>query len=210
MVSSPGMNSRWDSFDYICQSCGRCCYDKDVRVNPYEVARLAANRGQTTTEFRAAWTRDGKGTLLNQTDGGACVFLGHEGCTVYPDRPFACRLYPLGRHVDGGGETFRRVEGHPQSAGEFVNKGSISQYLERQGAEPFIQATDEYFKWACAAHASLNDTVAVCDREAGTISLALDLLDIDAVIASHCRDTRQSEPLNLDERKKLHLALLPS
>ena len=147
MVSSPGMNSRWDSFDYICQSCGRCCYDKDVRVNPYEVARLAANRGQTTTEFRAAWT---------------------------------------------------------------LNKGSISQYLERQGAEPFIQATDEYFKWACAAHASLNDTVAVCDREAGTISLALDLLDIDAVIASHCRDTRQSEPLNLDERKKLHLALLPS
>ena len=27
---------------------------------------------------------------------GACPFLAEEGCTVYADRPAACRYYPLG------------------------------------------------------------------------------------------------------------------
>jgi Fe-S-cluster containining protein len=27
---------------------------------------------------------------------GVCQFLGEPGCTVYSDRPWACRLYPLG------------------------------------------------------------------------------------------------------------------
>ena len=27
---------------------------------------------------------------------GECTFLGDEGCTVYEDRPAACRYYALG------------------------------------------------------------------------------------------------------------------
>jgi hypothetical protein len=43
---------------------------------------------------------------------------------------------------------------------------------------------------------------------AAAISPALDLLDIDAVIANHCGKTGRSEPSSLDERKELHLVLL--
>ena len=31
-------------------------------------------------------------TVLKQTESGACVFLGAEGCMVHPDRPLVCRL----------------------------------------------------------------------------------------------------------------------
>jgi Fe-S-cluster containining protein len=209
MTALPRSDSRSETFGYACRRCSLCCYNNDIRVNPYEVARLARNLGQTTTKFRATWTRDGGGTMLNQTDRAACVFLGSEGCIVYSDRPLACRLYPLGRHVAAdGSESFMQLEGHPQSAGEFTNKGTISQFLESQEAEPFIQATDEYFHWACAAHVSLRDAGLERDEPAAVALLALDLLDMDAAIARHCEGTRTVEPLDIDERKRLHLAVL--
>jgi Fe-S-cluster containining protein len=85
-------------FSYDCHACRRCCHDKVIRLNPYEVARLAQNRGISTTVFLAQYT-GAQGTVLKQVDHGACVFLTPEGCGVHADRPLVCRLYPLGRHV---------------------------------------------------------------------------------------------------------------
>jgi hypothetical protein len=44
--------------------------------------------------------------MLNMadTDGYPCPFLGSEGCTVYRDRPSACRTYPLERAVEKTGK----------------------------------------------------------------------------------------------------------
>jgi hypothetical protein len=52
---------RESTFSYSCHSCCRCCYDKTIRVNPYEVARLAQNQAITTTEFLARYTDWGYG-----------------------------------------------------------------------------------------------------------------------------------------------------
>src|SRR5215470_9862277 len=101
---------RSEAFDYVCRRCLKCCHHQRIQLNPYELARLARNLGLTTTEFRAAWTEHGDGLALRQTETGACVFLGSEGCTVHPDRPLVCRLYPLGRHVSAdGSEAFSRI-----------------------------------------------------------------------------------------------------
>jgi len=41
------------------------------------------------------------------------------------------------RHVrDDGSEFFSRLEGHPQSAGEVTDKGTIAEFLQAQGAAP--------------------------------------------------------------------------
>jgi Fe-S-cluster containining protein len=88
---------RAEAFGYVCHRCLKCCQHKLIQLNPYEIARLARNRGMTTSEFRSAWTMDGVGLYLAQTKSGTCVFLGGDGCTVHPDRPLVCRLYPLGR-----------------------------------------------------------------------------------------------------------------
>jgi hypothetical protein len=33
---------------------------------------------------------------MNEDEKKACPLVGEEGCTVYGDRPWACRMYPLG------------------------------------------------------------------------------------------------------------------
>jgi Fe-S-cluster containining protein len=36
------------------------------------------------------------GIKLRTTDDGACLFMKEEGCSIYEDRPTACRYYPSG------------------------------------------------------------------------------------------------------------------
>jgi uncharacterized protein len=199
--------SRSTSFGYVCRRCSRCCQDKQIQVNPYEVARLARAKGLSTSEFRAAWTVDGRGTVLRQNEDGTCVFLGPQGCEVHRDRPLVCRLYPLGRIVrSDGSEHFMRCEGHPQSAGEFTDRGTIADYLAAQDAAPFMDATDAYFQWLCAAHERLGAPADHPADEAGTEEA--DLLDLDTTIVRHCKATGEAEPTDLEDRMRLHLRLL--
>src|SRR5215203_1022133 len=122
----PPTDPQLEAFGYECRRCLRCCHDKRIQVNPYEIARLARRLGTTTTTFSAAFTQQGAGTALDQTEGGACVFLGPEGCTVHPDRPLVCRLYPLGRHrLADGTESFSHLEPHPQTEGRYSRDGTI-------------------------------------------------------------------------------------
>ena len=77
---------------------------------------------------------------------------------MHPDRPLACRLYPLGRHVHSDGtESFFHVKPHPQSHGEFTRTGTVADFLVTQDAHPFIQASDEYLFWLFAAHEHVNE-----------------------------------------------------
>ncbi|HEX4555642.1 MAG TPA: YkgJ family cysteine cluster protein [Xanthobacteraceae bacterium] len=202
---------RGETFGHICRRCSRCCHHKDIHVNPYEVARLARRLGQTTSEFRIAWTRDGAGTSLRQTEGGACALLGPAGCTVHSDRPLVCRLYPLGRHVlPDGTEWFSRLELEPQTAGEIVDRGTIGEFLEAQQAEAFMTAADDYFRWFCAAQEGLGEDApsGPSDQPAQDAACAADLVDMDAAIAGHCAATGMAEPDDIEDRKRLHLALL--
>jgi Fe-S-cluster containining protein len=79
-------------FSYTCNQCSRCCYNKRIQVNPYEVARLARNKGLSTTDLIAQYFEPGTPHLDNQS-GGACVFLTDQGCGVHADRPLVCRIY---------------------------------------------------------------------------------------------------------------------
>jgi len=207
----PQVFGRRHSFGYVCRRCLKCCHHKRIQLNPYEVARLALNRGLSTTGFRAAWTEDGAGLVLRQTETGACVFLGGDGCSVHPDRPLVCRLYPLGRHVlADGSESFSHVEPHPQSLGEFINTGTIADFLQSQGAGPFMEAADAYFFWLCTAHEHSGD---IGESDPADISkedakIERDLLDIDAAIARRCMTAEIAEPIDIEARKHLQLTIL--
>lgn len=203
--------AREERFGYICHRCSRCCHHKKIQVNPYEVARLARNRGQTTTLFRAEWTVDGAGTVLQQTETGACVFLAPDGCTVHADRPLVCRLYPLGRHiVVGEEEQFSRLEPHPRSEGEYLTEGTIADFLEAQEADLFIQAADDYLQW-------FDDALNMLAGDLGTAPSTIvampttdqgRLLDMDTAIAAYGASTGGAEPADIEDRKALHLRIL--
>jgi Fe-S-cluster containining protein len=196
-----------DAFNYTCLRCKRCCSNKRIQVNPYEVARLARHRGETTTEVRARWTVGGAGTFLRQTEDGACVFLGPGGCTVHPARPLVCRLYPLGRHATDRGEVwFSDDDLTPPPGGDFSGDGTVSGYLASQGAGPFIEAADDYFNWYLAVMKRLGAATAVAkDRGARA---GIDMLDMDAAVAEHCRSAGLPEPQDIEDRKRLHLTVL--
>ena len=198
---------RSEPFGYVCHRCLRCCRDKVIQVNPYEVARLARNRGQTTTEFRAAWTEDGEGTLLKRRDDGTCVFLTAEGCGVHPDRPLVCRLYPLGRHMaPDGTESWSHATPHPQTEGDYTITGMIADFLKSQDVEMFMNAADKYAAWVREAVGVLNDKDDIGWKPAGEG----DILDMDAAIADHCASSGEVAPTDIDERKRLHLKILHS
>jgi len=210
MTAQPAATSRSSEFGYVCRRCSLCCRHKRIQLNPYEVARLARATGQSTGDFRAAWTVDGQGTALAQKDDGTCVFLGPHGCEVHPDRPLVCRLYPLARHVlTDGKESFTTLEGHPLSQGEFTNRGTVADYLAAQGSKPFMDAADAYFRWLCHAHERLGLTADEIKAGPDEVSGSSDHpLDMDGMIAAHCAATGEAEPADLDDRLQLHLQLL--
>jgi uncharacterized protein len=82
-----------------------CCGDVNILLTPLDVLRLARRTGLATRDFldRHTLTPITKDlhlpvVMLRMTDDEQrhCPFVGEHGCTVYHDRPWACRMYPLG------------------------------------------------------------------------------------------------------------------
>lgn len=81
-----------------------CCKNADITLTPYDIVRLKNRLGMTSTEFLAKHTvpfeMDGSGMpgvkLKTQDNEPVCLLVSEEGCTVYEDRPSACRYYPVG------------------------------------------------------------------------------------------------------------------
>ena len=82
-----------------------CCADVNIVLTPLDVLRMARRLGMNTLEFLETHTsnpitKDLQIPMvmlkMKDADGKPCPFVGDEGCTVYEDRPWACRMYPLG------------------------------------------------------------------------------------------------------------------
>jgi hypothetical protein len=97
-----------DRFAFSCHqglACfTRCCADVSIVLTPYDILRLKRALGIDSSEFLrrytiSPFTSDQKFpvVLLKMHDETrACTLVGPDGCTVYRDRPWACRMYPLG------------------------------------------------------------------------------------------------------------------
>ena len=99
------------SFNFSCHplvSCFTvCCKKVDMILYPYDVIRLKNKLGIDSEVFVREYTQLERGdnpffpTLKLKLDTKECCpFLSEQGCSVYHDRPSACRLYPLERAVD--------------------------------------------------------------------------------------------------------------
>jgi Fe-S-cluster containining protein len=207
-------------FSYTCNRCSRCCYDKQIQVNPYEVARLARHKGITTTELIASYLEPGKPYLNNKADDGACVFLTPQGCGVHVDRPLVCRIYPLEQKLTGEGkESFRHAKPHPETAGVYGLEGTVAEFLRAQGVIPFLEIRDQYLAIVyrlldILAHDIEHDeeNFEITKQTFGdedSIQQALsEWLDMDRVISNHCHHAKIPEPGELEERLQLHLHIM--
>ncbi|KJR97303.1 MAG: Fe-S oxidoreductase [Desulfobulbaceae bacterium BRH_c16a] len=81
-----------------------CCGGIKIVLTPYDILQLTRRLGIPAYEFLHKYTQP---TYLEKTDmpgvmiklreeDNKCPFVTPEGCTVYTDRPSACRYYPVG------------------------------------------------------------------------------------------------------------------
>lgn len=81
-----------------------CCHSIKITLTPYDILVLRKRLGMQAHEFIIEYTEP---TYLEKTDmpgvqiklredTKGCPFVTPEGCTVYSDRPSACRYYPVG------------------------------------------------------------------------------------------------------------------
>lgn len=203
-------------FSYACHACGRCCHYKRIQVNPYEILRLARNRGLTTGEFIAT-CMDAEGPYLKVLDSGACVFLSPQGCQVHPDRPLPCRTYPLGRFVSAEGvETYQALKPHPESEGVYGRDGKVGDYLDAQGADHFSAVADRYQALFYRLFDALQEAVEQASEGPGdddgddesAAPPTKPWLDIDAMVDEYCAEHGMAVPTALEEKLNLHLAAI--
>ncbi len=208
LLTEAGYHRRRDTpYSYRCQGCGRCCYDKAIRVSPYELLRLARGLGSSTTEVLTRFTTEGGTTLAQRADGG-CVFLNGTHCGVHRDRPFACRIYPLGWMVDGAEvESFADLRPHPQSEGIYGQDGTVDDHWRAEGCEPYRAAARQYaaIVWRMQAllQAGGGQPADLTDDAAFE-----PFLDVDRAVSEYCATLGRSVPAEVDAVLALHLEAL--
>ncbi len=187
-------------------------------MGPYEGLRLSRRLGISTTEFLSRHTEAGGTVLQTRDDDRGCVFLGPRGCAVHPDRPLACRIYPLARWVSPDrDESFGHLTPHPQTAGVYGTHGTVDDYLTSQGLAPYFAMADRYGELYDRMVAVMErfDPEEDVDRrserraeidelDAGTLATAW--FDVDATVGAYCRDRSLPVPTGVDALVDLHLA----
>jgi Fe-S-cluster containining protein len=149
-----------DRFTFACHpgvSCyNKCCGDVNIFLSPYDVLRLKKRLGMTSSAFLEKHAlmpvqKDMKTPVvmlrMNDDEAKSCPFLTEAGCGLYTDRPWPCRMYPLGLAAQkdtpdgwrGDRFYFLLQEAMCKGHGE-AKEWTVREWLDDQGI-------DEYDEW---------------------------------------------------------------
>lgn len=131
----------------------RCCLNPDMYLYPYDIIRLKNRLDMDSESFLDAHTytavRDNPYfphvmLKMAETEKKPCPFLTSGGCTVYEDRPFSCRAYPLEPALSrerGSAEKDRYfIARHPYCRGHEQDRyWTAAQWIDDQQMGPFIE-----------------------------------------------------------------------
>jgi Fe-S-cluster containining protein len=138
-----------------------CCRDLNLLLTPYDVLRLKNRLGLSSSEFldRHAECRFDEGRnvpkmylLMNEDGGKACPFVTPAGCSLYEDRPSACRIYPIARasrvhrvHGTVLENYFVLRENHCRGFEE-GRSWEIGEWLSDQGLRAYYESNDRWME----------------------------------------------------------------
>jgi Fe-S-cluster containining protein len=138
----------------------QCCANVNIFLTPYDIIRLKKNLGVSSTEFLSKYAISPFDVnlkypvvLLQMEDdeNKSCPFVGENGCRVYPDRPWACRIYPIGSASPDESLATTEKEFFFEIKEDFCKgylepkEWTIGEWLKDQGVEEYDQM-GEYFK----------------------------------------------------------------
>lgn len=152
-----------EPFHFSCHSkvaCfTNCCRNVNMFLYPYDILRLKQGLNLDSESVMRRYTRLSQGDhpyfpavmlKLADDDRKSCPFLSEDGCTIYENRPSACRTYPLERAVDRTAAsgylrdyyfltTHSYCQGHAED-----RKVTVNQWIREQQLEPFNRMNDEW------------------------------------------------------------------
>lgn len=153
-----------DTIQFNCYqgiSCfNACCKQADITLAPYDIIRLKQRLGMSSTEFLKKHTvpfeMDASGmpgVKLRTTDEEpVCLLMTDQGCSVYADRPSACRYYPVGlmamRPSDAPSEEhhYCLVEEPHCKGHQEARKLTVAEYRQEQGVEEYDELNREWYQ----------------------------------------------------------------
>ena len=137
----------------------RCCAELTLPLTPYDVVRLRRQLGMSGEDFLRTFA-----TMRSFPDTGfplpllrmlespdaPCPFVTPAGCSVYEDRPGACRCYPLGRGArmgaDGVAERFFLVKEEHCRGFDPGSARTPAQWFAIEGMEKYSAFNDRYMR----------------------------------------------------------------
>lgn len=153
-----------DTFTFACYKgigCfNECCSDVNIFLTPYDIIRMKQALHIPSQEFLAQYTlspfdKNQKIPVIAIKMTGPnkrCPFVSAEGCTIYADRPWACRMYPIGEGTpkeSGNGSKAERFyfqirDDNCQGLRE-ASQWTVASWKKNQNIEIFEEMS-EYFK----------------------------------------------------------------
>ncbi len=155
-----------DKFRFACHSgvpCfGKCCANVNIFLTPYDVMRMKNALGISSTDFLKRFTiplameENQLPVILlkmNEDEEKRCPFVSDAGaCTIYEDRPWACRMYPIGlasskTGVGDEGEEFCFIVDEKETlckGFEQDNELTIKEWMDSQGVGEYNKKSESY------------------------------------------------------------------
>lgn len=166
---------------------GACCSALDLMLMPYDALRLRRSTGQTSRDFAHEYAdmtaMPGVGLPLLQmhmqdTASKRCPFSRDGACSVYENRPSACRTYPLGRATRPGPagveeQVFIVREAHCKGFAE-TSQWNPASWMTDQGLAAYNASNDRFMALASALRRQEQDTGRhMSSQQSGMSGLAL-------------------------------------
>jgi Fe-S-cluster containining protein len=138
----------------------KCCGSLNLVLTPYDILRMKNRLGMTSDDFLLQHTeirfeppvRFPMVTLKMNQEDKRCPFVNSQGCTIYEDRPGACRIYPLGRasmklvqEKEAREKFFVVHERHCLGFGA-DRVWSIEEWMADQGADEYNAMNDQWLE----------------------------------------------------------------
>jgi hypothetical protein len=151
-------------FSFSCHrglSCfSKCCADVNIFLTPYDVLRMKKALDLSSDEFLEKYTlplileeQQLPVALLKMGDDKQkkCPFVTPEGCGIYPDRPWACRMYPLGLASSkpaGGDEEFCFIVEEDSVCFGFQEdrEWTVKAWLDNQEVDTYNKKSEAYMQ----------------------------------------------------------------
>ncbi|MBI4775045.1 MAG: YkgJ family cysteine cluster protein [Deltaproteobacteria bacterium] len=203
-----------DRFSFDCHkklSCfGKCCRMR-LELTPYDLLRLCRKLGITSGRFLDSYcfiervpSGGPPAVVLKPDSNGRCVFLRSYGCNVYPDRPGACRNFPLSRAISVE-EGISRV--YLQNLPDFCRGAVTSKSWSVEEWRAF-SGLSEYERWN-DAFIRLVSRLERLKIPSSDLSPAWELLyDFDRYLPDACRIKGVSLPSDNDELMEILCGLV--